>query len=63
MRFIALIEEPLVIEKILRHLSQWCGPAQFAPARPPPEGQPPRVPRLMDRHVPNLLPSPRKSIS
>ena len=36
MRFIALIEEPLVIEKILRHLNLWCGPAQFAPARPPP---------------------------
>ena len=35
MRFIALIEEPLVIEKILRHLHLWCGPAQFAPARPP----------------------------
>ena len=25
MRLIALIEEPLVIEKILRHLSLWCG--------------------------------------
>ena len=36
MRFIALIEEPLVIEKILRHLNLWCGPAKFAPARPPP---------------------------
>lgn len=28
MRFIALIEEPLVIEQILRHLNLWCGPAQ-----------------------------------
>ncbi|MCW5558830.1 MAG: hypothetical protein KIT22_13510, partial [Verrucomicrobiae bacterium] len=36
MRFIALIEEPGVIEKILRHLNLWCGPAMFAPARPPP---------------------------
>ena len=36
MRFIALIEEPVAIEKILRHLNLWCGPATFAPARPPP---------------------------
>ncbi|MEN9676369.1 MAG: hypothetical protein RIS76_2265 [Verrucomicrobiota bacterium] len=36
MGFIALIEEPVAIEKILRHLNQWCGPALFAPARPPP---------------------------
>lgn len=36
MHFIALIEEPLAIEKILRHLNLWCGPATFAPARPPP---------------------------
>lgn len=36
MRFIALIEEPLAIEKILRHLNLWCSPATFAPARPPP---------------------------
>ncbi|MBN8249214.1 MAG: transposase, partial [Verrucomicrobia bacterium] len=36
MRFIALIEEPIAIEKILRRLDQWCGPATFAPARPPP---------------------------
>jgi len=36
MRFIALIEEPVAIEKILRHLNLWCGPATFSPARPPP---------------------------
>jgi len=36
MRFIALIEEPVAIENILRHLSLWCGPATFSPARPPP---------------------------
>lgn len=42
MRFIALIEEPPVIERILRHLNLWCGPATFAPARPPP------TPREMD---------------
>jgi len=36
MRFIALIEEPPVIEKTLRHLDLWCEPARFAPARPPP---------------------------
>ena len=39
MRFIALIEDPPVIEGILRHLNLWCGPATFALARPPP---PPR---------------------
>ena len=33
MRLIALIEEPLVIEKSLRYLSLWCGPPQFAKAR------------------------------
>jgi hypothetical protein len=25
-----------VVETILRHLHIWCGPATFAPARPPP---------------------------
>lgn len=36
MRLIAVIDYPNVIEKILRHLNLWCGPARFAPARPPP---------------------------
>ena len=35
MRLIAFIEDPIVIEKILRHLSLWCGPPQFAEARSP----------------------------
>jgi len=35
MRLISVIEDPRVIEKILRHLSLRCGPARFAPARPP----------------------------
>ena len=36
MRVIAFIDNPDVVEKILRHLNLWCGPAAFAPARPPP---------------------------
>ena len=36
MRLIAVIDQPEVVEKILRHLELWCGPARFAPARPPP---------------------------
>ena len=36
MRIIAVIDSPEVVEKILRHLKRWCGPAAFAPARPPP---------------------------
>ena len=32
----AVIDDSNVIEKILRHLNLWCGPARFAPARPPP---------------------------
>ena len=36
MRVIAFIDHPEVVEKILRHLNLWCGPAAFAPARPPP---------------------------
>ena len=36
MRLIAVIDDSKVIEKILRHLNLWCGPATFAPARPPP---------------------------
>jgi len=35
MRRIAVIDNP-VVGKILRHLNLWCGPARFAPARPPP---------------------------
>ena len=31
MRFIAVIEDPPVIEQILRHMNLWCGPAMFAP--------------------------------
>ena len=38
MRLIAVIDKPEVVEKILRHLNLWCGPATFAPARPPPTG-------------------------
>jgi hypothetical protein len=41
MRVIAFIDNPDVVEKILRHLHLWCGPATFAPARPPP---PPSLP-------------------
>jgi hypothetical protein len=29
LRLIAVIEDPAVIEKILRHLKLWCGPARF----------------------------------
>ena len=36
MRVIAFIDNQDVVEKILRHLNLWCGPAAFAPARPPP---------------------------
>ena len=36
MRVIAFLDTPEVVEKILRHLKLWCGPAAFAPARPPP---------------------------
>ncbi len=39
MRLIAVIEDPSVIEKILRHLKLWCGPARFAPVRPPPSAE------------------------
>ncbi len=46
-RLIALIEEPLVIEKTLRHLSLWCGPPQFAEARSP-LGDPVSNPQSID---------------
>lgn len=36
MRVIAFLDNPEVVEKILRHMNLWCGPAAFAPARPPP---------------------------
>jgi hypothetical protein len=36
MRLISVIDDSGVIEKILRHLQLCCGPARFAPARPPP---------------------------
>lgn len=36
MRVIAVIDDPLVVEKILRHLGAWHDP----PARPPPSGGP-----------------------
>ena len=35
-RVIAFVDHSDVVEKILRHLNLWCGPAAFAPARPPP---------------------------
>lgn len=38
MRSITVIDHSEVIEKILRHLHLWCGPATFAPARPPSPG-------------------------
>ena len=37
MRVIAFIDNPEVVEKILRPLNLWCGPAAFAPARTPPD--------------------------
>ena len=40
MRVIAFIDNPDVVEKILRHLNLWCGPAAFARARPPPASDP-----------------------
>jgi len=36
MRLIAVIDNSDVIEKILRHLNLWSGPAVFERARPPP---------------------------
>ncbi len=36
MRVIAFIDNREVVEKILRHLHLWYGPAAYAPARPPP---------------------------
>ncbi len=36
MRVIAVIDQRIVIEKILRHLSQWNGTPPLAPARAPP---------------------------
>ncbi|MSU34761.1 MAG: hypothetical protein EXS36_06540 [Pedosphaera sp.] len=41
-RIIAVIDNPSVIEKILRHLNLGCGPAKFAPARPPPSADTPQ---------------------
>ena len=38
MRLIAVIENSIVIEKILRHTGLSCDPATFAPTRPPPPG-------------------------
>ena len=40
MRVIASIDCREVVEKILRHLNLWCGPAAFAPARTPPGAEP-----------------------
>ena len=37
MRVIAVIDQRLVIEKILRHLGQWNGTPPLAPARSPPD--------------------------
>jgi hypothetical protein len=36
-RLIALITEPLVVRRILRHLDLPCEPPPIAPARPPPQ--------------------------
>ena len=40
MRVIAVIDQRLVIEKILRHLGQWNGTPSLAPARSPPDTGP-----------------------
>ena len=40
MQVIAFIDNRDGVEKILRHLNLWCGPAAFAPARPPPRSNP-----------------------
>ncbi len=37
MRVIAVIDQRVVIEKILRHLGQWNGTPALAPARAPPD--------------------------
>ena len=37
MRVIAVIDQRVVIEKILRHLGQWNGTPPLAPARSPPD--------------------------
>ena len=39
MRVIAVIDQRLVIEKILRHLGQWNGPPPLAPVRAPPHAR------------------------
>ena len=36
MRVVAVVDLPKVMEKILRQLNLWWGPATFASARPPP---------------------------
>ena len=41
-----MIDQSEVVEKILRHMGLWCGPATFAPARPSPE-------------IKNLTPAPQ----
>ena len=48
MRVIAVIDDPLVVEKILRHLGAWRDPPA---CRSPGEGRPPRSP-------PPALPDP-----
>ena len=50
--FIAVIDQRLVIEKILRHLGQWNGTPPLAPARAPPDadaGPWTRSPREMEQ--------------
>ncbi len=37
MRLTAFIDNPDVVEKILRHQKLWCGPTASANARPPPK--------------------------
>ena len=39
MRVIAVIDQRIVIEKILRHLGQWNGTPPLAPARSPPHAR------------------------
>jgi hypothetical protein len=38
MRVIALIDQPAVVEKILRHLGLWTDSTAKSQARPPPAG-------------------------
>ncbi len=52
MRIIAFIEQPAVIEKILRHLALWPGPAHSPPIQSPhPHPYPPSPPSACHQHM------------